>query len=249
MKLNEIINLEYQLYKDTQSDPAEQRERDRKIGKDYNGSEDDRISLFRFWLNKLEDENSYPGQSLTSALLFLRYLVFFFFLVSGATACAGILTYDGSHPVNIVNFIAVFAGLQSLLYLLFFLNILPGNIRSRIPLVGDFYRFARLVFTYIVGTVSKHLYKNKTESLRHMTGLFNRVKSRHAIYKNIERWTLFSITQLGGFAFSLGALAACAYLVTFSDLAFAWNTTLDVSPDFFSQYCLGYFGTVGTVIP
>ena len=46
---------------------------------------------------------------------------------------------------------------------------------------------------------------------------------------------LFSITQLGGFAFSLGALASCTYLVTFSDLAFAWNTTLDVSPDFFHR--------------
>ncbi len=235
MKLNEIINLEYQIYRDTQADPAELRERDRKIGKDYGGPEDDRIDLFRFWLKKLEDENSYPGQSVSSALVFLRYLVFFFFLISGAATCAGILSYDGSHPVNIVNFLAVFVFFQILLYLLFFLNILPGSIRSKFPLVGDFYRFSRLIFTCIAGAASKHLYKNRTESIRQMTGLFNRAKSRHVIYKKMERWLLFSITQLGGFAFSLGAIAACSYLIIFSDLAFAWNTTLDVSPVFFHR--------------
>jgi hypothetical protein len=238
LKLDEIINLEYQLYKDTQYDPVALRERDRKIGKDYNGSEEDRVSLFRFWLKKLEDENSYPGQSLTSALTFLRYLVFLFFLISGATTCAGVLSYDGSRPVNIVSFLAVFVGFQILLYLLFILNILPGGIRGKIPFIGDFYRFAEFIFSRIMGIVSNHLYKNKTESIRQMTSIFNRAKSRHVIYKKIERWALFSITQLGGFAFSLGALAACAYLIIFSDLAFAWNTTLDVSADFFHKIIL-----------
>ncbi|MGD9159576.1 MAG: DUF2868 domain-containing protein [Desulfobacteraceae bacterium] len=235
MKLTEIINIEYQLYRDAQSDPVEIRKRDREIGKSYNGSVNDLISLFSFWLKELKDENSYPGQSLTSALTFLRYLVFFVFLISGATTCAGILAYDGSRPVNIVNFLAVFIGLQILLYLLFLLNILPRGIRGKIPFIGDFYRFAGFILTRIIEAVSDHLYKNKTESIRHITGIFHRAKSRHLIYKKIEQWTLFSITQLAGFAFSLGALAACAYLIIFSDLAFAWNTTLDVSPEFFHR--------------
>lgn len=235
MKLTEIINIEYQLYSDTQADPVEIRKRDREIGKDYTGPEGDRISLFRFWLKKLEDEKSYPGQSISSALIFLRYLVFLFFLISGATTCSGLLAYDGSRPVNIVNFLAVFVGFQILLYLLFLLNILPGSIRKKLPLIGDFYRFAGFIFTSIMEKTGKHLYKNKTESIREITGLYHRAKSRHVIYKKIERWTLFSITQLGGFAFSLGALASCTYLIIFSDLAFAWNTTLDVSPELFHR--------------
>lgn len=235
MKLSEIINIEYQLYRDTQSDPIEIRKRDREIGKSYTGSEGDRTSFFRFWLKKLGDKNSYPGQSLTSALTFLRYLIFFFFIISGSITCAGLMAYDGSRPVNIVNFLAVFVGFQILLYLLFFLNILPGGIRCKIPLIGDFYRFAGFFLTYIMGKISNNLYKNKTESIRHITDIFHRTKSRHVIYQRIERWTLFSITQLGGFAFSLGALLACTYLIFFSDIAFAWNTTLDVSADFFHR--------------
>ena len=235
MKLSEIINIEYQLYRDTQTDPVEIRKRDREIGKSYADSGDDRTSFFRFWLKKLEDEKSYPGQSISSALTFLRYLVFIFFLISGSVTCSGLLAYDGSRPVNIVNFLAVFVGFQFLLYLLFFLNILPGSIGNKLPLIGDFYRFAGFIFTSIIGKASNYFYKNKTESIREITVLYHRAKSRHVIYKKIERWTLFSITQLGGFAFSLGALASCTYLIIFSDMAFAWNTTLDISPELFHR--------------
>lgn len=235
MKLSEIINLEYQLYKDAQSDPVKVRERDREIGRDYSGSDKDRTSLFRFWLNKLENKSVYPGQSMVSRLTFLRYSIFFFFLISGAMTCASVLAYDGSQPVNVVNFLAVFIGFQVLLYVLFILNILPGMIRSKIPFIGDFYRFAKFLFNWIMRTASNLLHKNKTESAHQITNVFHRAKSRHVIYNKIERWTLFSITQLGGFAFSLGALAACACLITFSDLAFAWNTTLDISPEFFHK--------------
>ena len=235
MKLSEIINIEYQLYIDARSDPALVRNRDREIGKTYYGPEADRVSLFRFWLKGMEDKHSYPGQSIDSALTFLRYLVFFFFMFSGATTCAGILSYNGSRPVNIVNFIAVFAGIEMLLYLFFVLNVLPGKIHNKIPFIGDFYRFAGFIFSKIIGTVSNHLFKNKTEFISQLTGTFYRARSRHMVYHNIERWTLFSLTQLAGFAFSIGALAACSYLITFSDLAFAWNTTLDVSPVFFHR--------------
>jgi len=235
LKLSEIINLEYQLYRDAQSDPVIVRERDRKIGRGYTGSELDRASLFRFWLNKLENKSTYPGRSWSSGLAFLRYSVFFFFFISGAMTCAGVLAYDGSQPVNIVNFLAVFIGVQILFYLLFFLNILPGKIRGKIPFIGDFYRFVGFLSNWIILTVSNHLYKNKTGSIRQITNILHRAKSRHMIYNKIERWTLFSVTQLGGFGFSSGALAICAYLITFSDLAFAWNTTLDVSPDFFHK--------------
>ncbi len=235
MKLSEIINIEYQLYTDAGSDPAMVRNRDREIGKTYDGSEDDRVSLFRFWLKRMEDKYSYPGQSVDSALTFLRYLIFFFFLISGATSCAGLLAYDGSRPVNIVNFLAVFVGIEILLYIFFFINVLPGSTHHRIPFIGDFYRFAGFIFSRIIGAVSNHLFKNKTEFIRQIIDTFYRARSRHNVYHNIERWTLFSLTQLGGFAFSVGALAACSYLITFSDLAFAWNTTLNVSPEFFHR--------------
>ncbi len=235
MKISEIINMEYQLYRDAESGMADVQERDRKIGMNFTGPIEDRAAIFRFWLKNLMDKQVFPGSWFDSTLTFLRYLIFFFFLISGGFTCAGILAYDGSQPVNIVNFIAVFAGLNILLYLLFILNLLPGGYRKRIPLIGDFYRLAGFLLRRIIMTTGKRLYKNRTKSIRFVSGIFYRIESRHIIYQNIERWLLFSITQLGGFAFSLGALISCIYLITFSDLAFAWNTTLDVSPQFFHR--------------
>ncbi|NLD37665.1 MAG: DUF2868 domain-containing protein [Desulfatiglans sp.] len=235
MKLSEIINIEYQLYRDAQSGMADVQERDRKIGMSFTGPIEDRAAMFRFWLKNLMDKEVFPGSWFDSILTFLRYLIFFFFLISGAFTCAGILAYDGSQPVNIVNFIAVFAGLNILLYLLFILNLLPGSYRKRIPLIGDFYRLAGFLLRRIIVAAGRRLYKNRTKSIRFVSGIFHRIESRHIIYKNIERWLLFSITQLGGFAFSLGAFISSIYLITFSDIAFAWNTTLDVSPQFFHR--------------
>ncbi len=235
MKLSHIIDIEYQLHRDAESDPARLRDRDRNIGMKYSGAKEDRSSMFCFWLENLKNGNLMPGHYFCSVLTFLRYSVFFFFLFSGALTCAGILAYDGSKPVNIVNFIAVFTGLHILFYLLFFLNLLPDYIRRRLPLIGDFYRFIGFVFRRIMDIAGTRFLKNRTKSISHISVVLNRVKSRHAIYQNIERWLLFSITQLGGFAFSLGALFVCTYLIIFSDLAFAWNTTLDVSPDTFQR--------------
>ncbi len=235
MKLSEIIDIEFQLYKDSQSDPAAIRRRDRNIGQEYRGQEKARVSIFLYWLNKVKNKNSYPGSYISYALTFLRYVLFFLFLISGATTCAAVLAYDGTSPVNIVNFLAVFAGLQVLLYFLFFINILPAGFRKKIPLIGDFYRFTGFIFKFVLEKAGTGLYKNRTESIRQLSSILYRARSRHTIYQKMERWTIFSLTQLGGFAFSLGALASCAYLITFSDLAFAWNTTLDISPEFFHR--------------
>ncbi len=235
MKLSEIINIEYQLYRDAESGMADMQERDRKIGMSFTGPIEDRAAIFRFWLKNLMDKETFRWSWFDSTFTFLRYLIFFFFLISGAFTCAGLLSYDGSQPVNIVNFIAVFAGLNILLYLLFILNLLPYSYRKRIPLIGDFYRLAGFLLRRIIVAAGRRLYKNRRKPIRFVSDIFHRIESRHIIYKNIERWLLFSITQFGGFAFSLGAFISCIYLITFSDIAFAWNTTLDVSPQFFHR--------------
>lgn len=235
LKLSEIIDLEYQLYMDSQSEPVKVRERDRKIGMEFPGDVKDRTSLFQYWLKRVDEEGSFPGRAVASGLAFLRYSVFILFLISGAAACAGVLSYDGSRPVNIVHFLAVFVGLSVLFYMLFIINLLTGPLHRKIPFIGDFYRFAGFLLSWAVRKTGSHIYRNRPESIRRITGLFYRAGSRHSLYSKIGKWTLFSITQAAGFAFSLGALISCVWLITFSDLAFAWNTTLDISPEMFHR--------------
>jgi hypothetical protein len=56
--------------------------------------------------------------------------------------------------------------------------------------------------------------------------LWHRLRSRRSLYQHVEPWLLLGVTQGFGVAFNLGALLAFLRLVVFSDLAFAWSTTL-----------------------
>jgi hypothetical protein len=55
------------------------------------------------------------------------------------------------------------------------------------------------------------------------------LRSRQVLYARVERWLLFTLVQRFAVAFNLAALATVFSTVAFSDLAFSWSTTLDVS--------------------
>jgi hypothetical protein len=62
-----------------------------------------------------------------------------------------------------------------------------------------------------------------------------RLRSSQLVYGDLERWLLVAVAQRFGLAFNLGALATCLYLIAFSDLAFAWQTTLDWTSEGFHR--------------
>ena len=47
------------------------------------------------------------------------------------------------------------------------------------------------------------------------------MRSRRALYADVERWTLFGIAQRFGVAFNVGALLASLQTIAFSDLVVA----------------------------
>jgi hypothetical protein len=54
------------------------------------------------------------------------------------------------------------------------------------------------------------------------------LRSHQRIYGNVQRWALLLGSQAFAVAFHAGALCAALFLVTFTDLAFGWSTTLRV---------------------
>ena len=59
--------------------------------------------------------------------------------------------------------------------------------------------------------------------------LFDRHAAR-AAYRRFAKWQLLYWSQTAAVAFNVAALVAAIVLVTFSDLAFGWSTTLDADP-------------------
>jgi hypothetical protein len=144
-------------------------------------------------------------------------------LLLGVSTAAAVLAYDGSHPVNVVHFLAVFVGLQVALVGLSFYAMRAAGL-------GVVHHCLRLAVGYLCrrGLGSPGL----------AAGI-GRWQALGQLYGEVERWLLFSLTQGLGVGFNLGALVACAYLIATTDLAFAWSTTLDPTPAGVARFLQG----------
>ena len=236
MTLAELFDLEVQMMKDHEVDPRELRQRDRKIGQQLESQKSYQHDLFLSWLKRIQTTGSpSPGQLFETGYRWLGRFLLLLGLFAGGGAAASVLSYDGSKPVNVVNFLAVVIGIQLITILFFLLFLLPKFIRKFIPWSGEFYNFIRelsYLFARLMAKLFEHLPSNQLNKI--WTDL-QRLKVKHKLYSSVEKWLVVSLTQRFGLAFNIGALATCLYLITFSDLAFAWNTTLNISTKTFHK--------------
>ncbi|MFQ5632580.1 MAG: DUF2868 domain-containing protein [bacterium] len=236
MKLAEIIDLENQLLDDKNLDPVALRKRDRAIGKQLEGQRLDRKQLFLAWLKSMHKRvEPSLGERVESIYSWLKITLIAVGLAAGASTASATLAFDGTNPVNVVHFLAVFVGLQMLLLLFFLLAILPRLFTKFIPGQGGLLKLIRAIGFLLgkgIDRLFSHLPPEKTRTLHSDLG---RIRLRHQLYRNIERWLLISLTQRFGVAFNFGAMVVCLYLIVFSDLAFAWNTTLQIQSETFHR--------------
>ena len=236
MNLAELINLEYQLLKDSDINPVALRKRDRKIGQELAIQNLSRGELFLAWLKRVQTFNHYsPGHLLETEHRWFGFFLLILGLMMGGATAASVLSYNGSSPVNIVHFLAVIIGVQLIMIILFVLNLLPISIKKFIPGSGDFYNFIRelsYLFSRLTAKIFSHL---QTVQLTKLWFDLKQLKIRQKLYGSVEKWFVIGLTQRFSLAFNLGALAACLYLISFSDLAFAWNTTLQISTESFHK--------------
>ena len=230
MNLAELIDLENQFLKDSDADPVEIRKRDRKIGRELEKRGSTRSELFLAWLKRVRtDESNSPGQMLETGKRWFGIILSMVGLILGGSTAAAVLSFDGSSPVNVVHFLAVIVGFQLLTILFFMINALPNSIKKLIPGAGEFYNFiGELTYlsSRLAGKIFSHLPANRLSGI--LTDL-KQLKIKQKLYSGLEKWIVVGLTQRFSLAFNIGALATCLYLISFSDLAFAWNTTLQIS--------------------
>lgn len=236
MTLSQLVDLEVQMLNDHETDPDELRKRDRKIGQKLENQNLNRRQLFIAWLKNVQNFGyPSPGQIFESGYRWLGRFLLFFGLIIGGGAAASVLAYDGSKPVNVVNFLAIIIGVQLITIFFFLLNILPQAVKKFIPGSGEFYNFIREIsylFSRLVGKIIDHV---PSKQLNKTWADLQQIKIRQKLYGSVEKWLVLSSTQRFGLGFNIGALATCLYLISFSDLAFAWNTTLEISSQTFHQ--------------
>lgn len=222
LSLGELLDLELRLYDDSALGPGERRERDltaarqlrRVVGEPPKAL--NRPALLRLWLGAVApsqaQKGASPGAKLDRTLTGTDGALGAAGIFCGGSAAAALLQYDGSHPVNVIYFLAAFVGAQLLTLLLLMAQALPGGVLR--PKAGR--------------APPSLLHR----ALQHV--LHGRLRSAPAfgkIFAPCEAWRLLAFTQLFGVAFNAAALAVTTGTVTFTDIAFSWSTTLDTDAD------------------
>jgi hypothetical protein len=137
---------------------------------------------------------------------------------TGVVVALAAFSYDGSQPVNVVRLLALLVGVQ-LVLLLFTLLLLPGRVPG-LRHVQDLLAAAN------PGAWAAEVYGKLARTVPGMTHLLDRRAPRAAAVR-FAKWQMLYWSQTAAVAFNVAALGAAIALVTFSDLAFGWSTTLE----------------------
>lgn len=240
MNLADVVDLEVQFQRDAalvrEGKGARLLERDRAIGAavlpalDLAPSEArDRIDrdpalrrdLALRWIAELREAGTdLPGRRVLAGYRVTGFLLAVLGALAGAGAASAALAYDGRSPVNVFSFLGLFVVLQVALLLLMGALLAFGRATRGPGFAGALARLVRAVSR--MRWIDRLMPGKSSASLARLGSL----KSATAIYGTAEKWLLFAIVQRFAVAFNAGALLVAFLLVTFTDLAFGWSTTL-----------------------
>ena len=231
----DLFNLEFFLGKDKTQSQEYLHERDRKIFLSLEKKNRDDRLLLHYWLKKrtsTDDNGNLPGpgeiitDSFKLVTLFLSLLGF----IGGLSAGLGFFTYTGEAPVNVFHFLILFVFSQFLL--LFF--IIAAAVASKISSQSHTLAGASALYSYLAAGLAGRIRKGiagtvSTESrdrYQQTTGLIKKVRLR---YGKVMIWPFFLLSQKIIIALNIGVFTATLFKIATSDLAFGWQSTLDIS--------------------
>ena len=221
MRLADLIDLEAQLARDRDADPAALEARDAGALPAFA----DRGELLHKWLElrrAAEPQKLRPGSAVAAALRWIRAGLIVIGFLLGWAAAGALLHYTGQEPVNAWEFLLVFVGVQLLLFAGLLASFFLPVAALGTPLLGLF----RGILAVLYPRLAARAQGNAAEQVAAFRMLWHRLRSRRSLYHHLEPWLLLGLTQAFGVAFNLGALFGCLRLIVFSDIAFSWSTTL-----------------------
>ncbi len=224
--ISDLINLKEQLKKDESLSATDKHRRDRIIGKEIVKATADPIKQLRHWLHNVSaaKETELPGYRAHITCRILTIIFIVLGVTAGWLTAMGLLHYDGSQPVNVVNVVAIMVIGQLVLLGFFVLVLLPRKALAWLPGAAGLQRTLQALSPgRLSAWLARALPQNYRETLQ---TLFGSGKAYQALYGRIQKWVTLWWSQQFAVCFNLGALAGCMYLIVFSDIAFGWSTTL-----------------------
>lgn len=238
--LDQIIDLEYFLHEDSPHSPEELHLRDRKIAREITNNEPTSTitapKLLTGWIltrRKTEfksESDVSPGTLFAKSHSLASTLTIFKGLVGGLFAGWAFFAYAGSTPINVLQFLLFFVFSQLIITGVLFIGLCVKKIIPGIQLqTSSFYLLHSLgqkIFVFINRKWFENISGSKRESVRHAYGI---IKSRNQLYGSLFYWPIFRLAQLFGITFNIGLLTTTFTKIVTSDLAFGWQSTLQLS--------------------
>jgi hypothetical protein len=249
LRLSDIMDLDYLLALDdhpgSRAAGLKAAARDRDIFRQTDGAKMTDNALVEAWLSYRrilyfdqagpKGYHRLPGQVFNQMFAWTARVLALAGGLSGLALAYGFLAYHGVRPVNVALFFFVFVLVPAVFFLFFVAGLVIQPFRRSGPGPGMFSTVvSRVLFDMVPSMLKRVRMKVKTESSdpepsRLDEGiLFIRTKKRE--YQALFFWPLVMLVSLFALFFSAGALGGTLFRVTFSDVAFGWQSTLAATP-------------------
>ena len=241
--IEDILDLEYFFQTDKESgcDKETLKQRDRsifsKIQVNFAGEKDKltnikdpnvRRYLIKNWLETRREKSGTKqllGELFHSTLNILKWALAILGAFSGMGFALSLLQYDGKLPINIAYSIGWLIVLQVVIFILL---LTVGMWHKFVPrfftsLWWDY--LSRLLLSLKPG-MSKATEHTPSELRERMYALCGQLKIQSSIYGNLFLLMISPITLLFGLCFNIAALVVTLIKLSFTDVAFGWQSTL-----------------------
>ena len=232
--LSQIVDFESRIHLDQKLDPNTLEQRDRTIRKSLpSNSPQTNSSLLQHWLayfKKSPFDTPSVGETIQASSALGSKLIYLLYSLFGLLLGFQLLSYNGNEPVNVSAFLGLVILLQIAFVLLSTFLILVGIPKPSSLELSPTMRIARASLWSLSALILR-LNRFSTDSHQHQFQLafLGRLKGRLWLYNTPIRWLSFNIANKSGIAFNSGICLAILAAVTFSDRAFGWQTSLDLS--------------------
>ncbi len=172
-----------------------------------------------------------PGNIWRELATLARWLFFLAGLSTGAGLAASFLLYSGAAPLNVSAYLGLFVFVQLLFLAGQVLFFLFRRVR-RIPMESSvlYLLFGRLLMKGLEGVRQRLQRKMSGEQRLNLAALVGGVQQRKELAVLLI-WPVFIAVQLGGIGFNLGVIGTTLAKVVFSDIAFGWQSSLQLSAE------------------
>ena len=236
--LSDQIAFECALAQDESENWQSLRERDEAIAATMPEElfdNDERRFAAKYWLTermKQAPAIKLAADTVSQSISVSGQLLGAFGVLLGIGMATAALAYTGAAPINVSAFFGVFVLLQALLACLLLLPfLLPKSLKEGL-LSSGLFRLTRFVFNFAYARTqslaNRFLLAQQRNEAAEIAGAF---RSRALHHQDTLKWLVFSRIQSVALCFNIGALTALLVAVVFSDRAFGWQTTLDVSTE------------------